>query len=315
MSFGSDFTDNPAAPGSESIATFLLGIPDGGTITGLNNIDYRRKIYAFYALDDFKMTPRLALNLGLRYEFFSIIKDANNNQATFDFNTDSLVVPSGQSKPLTPTLATELTVQRNGSRGLVSPDLNNFAPRIGFAYQLYNKHVLRGGYGIFYGGQENGSFSNPSPGFNPPFFASQVFSPNCSVPAANAAVLDCSISGTLPLNGLANGFLANSLSDPNTPSLYSLDPNLVTPYTEQWHLGLEYQLPADNVLEISYGGSRGAVRCLCKSGRCSIRPCARKRSCTAGRRCRLPWRQPGWSRKASLWYWIPGQRQRRLPGR
>jgi hypothetical protein len=259
MSFGSDFTDNPASPGSggESIATFLLGIPDGGSITGLNNIDYRRQIYAFYALDDFKMTPRLTLNLGLRYEFFSTIKEANNNQATFDFASDSLIVPSGQTKQLTPTLGTELTVQSNGSRGLVSPDLNNFAPRIGFAYQLFRKLVLRGGYGIFYGGQENGPFSNPSPGFNPPFFASQVFSPNCSVPAANAAVLDCSISGTLPLNVLSQGFPANSLSDPNTPSLYSLDPHLVTPYTQQWHLGLEYQLPADNVLEISYGGSRG----------------------------------------------------------
>ena len=259
MSFGSDFTDNPAAPGSggESIATFLLGIPDGGSITGLNNIDYRRQIYAFYALDDFKITPRLTLNLGLRYEFFSTIKEANNNQATFDFNTDSLVVPSGQNTQLTPTLATELAVQRNGTRGLVSPDLNNFAPRIGLAYQISNKLVFRGGYGIFYGGQENGPFSNPSPGFNPPFFASQVFSPNCSVPAANAAVLDCSISGTLPLNVLSQGFPANSLSDPNTPSLYSLDPHLVTPYTQQWHLGFEYQLPADNVLEISYGGSRG----------------------------------------------------------
>jgi len=56
---------------------------------------------------------------------------------------------------------------------------------------------------------------------------------------------------------LANGFPSNSLSDPNTPSLYSLDPHLVTPYTQQWHLGFEYQLPAETVLEISYGGSRG----------------------------------------------------------
>jgi hypothetical protein len=259
MSFGSDFTDNPASPGSggESIATFLLGIPDGGTITGLNNIDYRRRIYSAYALDDFKATPKLTLNLGLRYEFFSTIKEANNNQATFDFASQSLIVPSGQNKQLTPTLATELTVQRNGSRGLISPDLNNFAPRIGAAYQISNKLVMRSGYGFFYGGQENGPFSNPSPGFNPPFFASQVFNPNCSLPAANGAVLDCSISGTLPLNVLSQGFPANSLSDPNTPSLYSLDPRLVTPYTQQWHFGFEYQLPADNVLEISYAGSRG----------------------------------------------------------
>ena len=262
MGFGSDFTDNPASPGSggESIATFLLGIPDSGVITGLNNIDYRRQIYAVYALDDFKVTPRLTLNLGLRYELFSTIKEAHDNQATFDFNSLSLIVPSGVNTQLTPTLGTELTVQRNGSRGLISPDRNNFAPRIGLAYKLSDKLVLRSGYGIFYGGQENGPFSNPSPGFNPPFFASQVFAPPCTVPSANPAVIDCSISAAnsgLPLNVLSQGFPSNSLSDPNTPSLYSLDPHLVTPYTQQWHLGLEYELPADTVLEVSYGGSRG----------------------------------------------------------
>jgi len=262
MSFGSDFTDNPASPGSggESIATFLLGIPDGGDITSLHNVDYRRQIYAVYGLDDIKVTPRLTLNLGLRYELFTTIKEANDQAATFDFKSLSLIVPSGQKQQLTPTLATELNVQRNGSRGLISPDRNNFAPRIGLAYQLTDKLVLRSGYGIFYGGQENGPFSNPSPGFNPPFFDSQAFSTPCSAPSANPAGLDCSISAEnsgLPLNVLAQGFPANSLSDPNTPNLYSLDPRLVTPYTQQWHMGLEYQLPHDTVLEVSYGGSRG----------------------------------------------------------
>jgi hypothetical protein len=262
MSFGSDFTDNPASPGSggESIATFLLGIPDGGNITSLHNVDYRRQIYAVYALDDIKVTPRLTLNLGLRYELFATIKEANDQAATFDFKSLSLIVPSGQKQQLTPTLATELNIQRNGSRGLISPDLNNFAPRIGLAYQITDKLVLRSGYGIFYGGQENGPFSNPSPGFNPPFFDSQAFATPCSAASANPAGLDCSISAAnsgLPLNVLSQGFPANSLSDPNTPNLYSLDPHLVTPYTQQWHMGLEYQLPHDTVLEVSYGGSRG----------------------------------------------------------
>ncbi|HWW15194.1 MAG TPA: TonB-dependent receptor [Candidatus Dormibacteraeota bacterium] len=264
MSFGSDFTDNPAAPGSggEAIATFLLGIPDGGNITSLNNIIYNRQIYAVYGLDDFKITPRLTLNLGLRYELFTTIKEANNLAATFDFNSLSLIVPSGTNTPLTNTLGSELNILRNGSSGLINPDLNNFAPRIGFAYQLNDKLVLRSGYGIFYGGQENGPFSNPSPGFNPPFFSSQVFATPCSAASANPAAgqLDCSISAAnsgLPLNVLANGFPSNALSDPNTPSLYSIDPHLVTPYMQQWHLSLQQQLPADTVLEVTYAGSRG----------------------------------------------------------
>jgi len=269
MSFGSEFTDNPASPGSggESIATFLLGVPDGGSITSLHNVIYNRQIYAVYGLDDIKVTPRLTLNLGLRYELFTTIKEANDQAATFDFNSLSLIVPRGQNQQLTPALGTELNLQRNGSRGLISPDLNNFAPRIGLAYQLTDKLVLRSGYGMFYGGQENGPFSNPSPGFNPPFFSSEVYATPCSAASANPSALDCSISAAnnngLALNQLQAGFPNNintglsPLGDPNAPSLYSLDPHLVTPYTQQWHLGLEYQLPADTVLEVSYAGSRG----------------------------------------------------------
>jgi len=268
MDFGGGFliNDNYADPGSggEAFASFMQGISDGGSITSVTpNIDYRRQIYAFYALDDFKVTPRLTLNLGLRYEFFSTIKEANDNQATFDFASQSLIAPSGKNLQLTPTLATEMNIVTNGTRGLINPDRNNFAPRIGLSYQINDKLVLRTGYGIFYGGQENGPFSNPSPGFNPPFLSSESFNAPCGAPTANPAdgQLDCSIStannGGLPLNVLAQGFPAQSLSDPNAPELYSLDPHLVTPYTQQWHLGLEYQLPASAVLEVSYAGSRG----------------------------------------------------------
>jgi hypothetical protein len=132
---------------------------------------------------------------------------------------------------------------------------------------LSDKLVLRSGYGIFYGGQENGPFSNPSPGFNPPFFSSEAYSTPCSAASANPSYVDCSISaannGGLPLNVLSQGFANNTdtglspLGDPNSPQLYSISPHLVTPYMQQWHLGLEYQLPADTVLEVSYAGSRG----------------------------------------------------------
>ena len=97
------------------------------------------------------MTHRLTLNLGLRYELFTTIKAAGNEQATFDFSNDSLVVPSGQNAQLTPFLAANIPIVRNGSPGLISPDLNNFAPRLGLAYQITSKLVLRTGYGIFYG--------------------------------------------------------------------------------------------------------------------------------------------------------------------
>ena len=245
----------------------MQGIPDEGSITSVTpNVDYRRQIYAVYALDDLKVTPRLTLNLGLRYELFTTIKEANNNQATFNFSSLSMIAPSGQNRQLTPTLGTELAIQNNGSRGLIHPDLNNFAPRVGLSYQITDKLVLRSGYGIFYGGQENGPFSNPSPGFNPPFLSSEAYNAPCQAPSASSAQ-DCSISAAnnngLALNQLQAGFPNNTLTgksplnDPNAPELYSIDPHLVTPYTQQWHLGLEYQLPADTVFEVSYAGSRG----------------------------------------------------------
>jgi len=262
--FGNDFTDNPGTltggTGGDAFATFLIGIPDGGGITSVNNVDYRRRIYAIYALDDFKVTPRLSLNLGLRYEFFSTIKEANDNQGTFDFATQTIIVPKGQTKTWTPgqTLATELPIAATGTPGLINPDRNNFAPRIGFAYQLATKLVLRGGYGIFYGGQESGPFSNPSPGFNPPFFSSQSFSTGCgaSTPACFISPLGNGNANFANYNALSTAFVG-ALDDPNTPSLYSIDPRLTTPYTQQWHLGVEYQLPAQTVLQLSYAGSRG----------------------------------------------------------
>jgi hypothetical protein len=271
LDFSNDFTDNPAAPGTggSSFATMLLGISDGGGITSLHNIDYRRQIYAGFAQDDWKASERLTVNLGLRYEVFSTVKEHNNEEGTFVFGPNSILVPSGQNEPLTQLLAASMPIE-HGSRGLINPDLNNFAPRIGFALRATDKLVIRSGYGIFYGGQENGPYSNPSPGFNPPFFSSEAFSTPCGNLAANPMVapgqpLNCSVLSlnTVPTGGptnsntLANGFPATALSNPNTPELYSISPNLRTPYNQQWHFGVQYQMPADTMLDVSYAGSRG----------------------------------------------------------
>jgi carboxypeptidase family protein/TonB-dependent receptor-like protein len=275
MSFSQDFTSNPALPvnadgsptGGEDIASFFVGAPDGANIVNLHGPDYRRKIYAFYGQDDFRVNDRLTLNLGLRYELFRPVTDGKNQMASFDFATQSLIVPKGQTAQLTPTIASFLPIQRTGSDSLVNPDYKTFAPRIGFAYKISDPLVLRGGYGIFYGGQESGPFSFPSPGFNPPYFLSQSFNSPCGSPVpANANPSDpgnCAIglkpgdSSQMIANFWTQGFPANSLSDPNNPALYSIDRNIRTPMMQQWHLGFEYQLPAQTVLELGYAGSHG----------------------------------------------------------
>jgi Carboxypeptidase regulatory-like domain/TonB dependent receptor len=265
LGFSNGFTDNPAAPGTGggSFATFLLGITDGGGITSLHNIDYRRQIYAGFVQDDWRASERLTVNLGLRYEMFSTVKEHNNQEGTFVFSSDSMLVPSGQNAQLTQTLGASIPIV-HGTRGLIGPDLNNFAPRIGFAFRATDKLVVRSGYGIFYGGQENGPYSNPSPGFNPPFFSAEAYSTPCGNLAANPAFpagnpLNCSVA-SLNIGGsntLSNGFPATALSNPNAPEIYSVDPNLRTPYNQQWHFGVQYQMPADSVLEVSYAGSHG----------------------------------------------------------
>ncbi|MBZ5600052.1 MAG: TonB-dependent receptor [Acidobacteriia bacterium] len=266
LDFGPQFTDNPGNPGTggSGLASFLIGLSDGGSINNYHNIDYRRPVYAFYAQDDWRITPKLTLNLGLRYELFTTVKEKNNQQGTFDLATDSLIVPKGLNVTLNPALADIIPLQAIGSRGLISPDRNNFAPRIGLAYQATNKLVVRAGYGIFYGGSEAGPYSNPSMGFNPPFFAIQNFNNPCGQSAASA-VQDCSLaSAGIPT--LASGFPANALVDPNTPLLFSIDPHLVTPYTQQWHLSTQYELPGNTVFEATYAGSRGLKQYIYLNG-------------------------------------------------
>jgi carboxypeptidase family protein/TonB-dependent receptor-like protein len=275
--FGVGSTDNPANPGTagSGFASFLIGLSDGGSINNLHNVDYFRPIYSFYAQDDLKITPKLTLNLGMRYELFTTVKERHDEQGTFDLRDPSnptIIVPKGQTMQLTPTLSTQINVSPTGSRGLIPVDTNNFAPRIGFAYQITPGTVLRGGYGVFYGGQENGPYSNPSPGFNPPFFVTQSFNQPCGAASSNPALfttdpntnLDCAVPGLsnapggIPGSaGISVGFPADSLVDPNTPLLFTTDQGLVTPYMQQWHFGVERELGKDTVLQITYAGSKG----------------------------------------------------------
>jgi Carboxypeptidase regulatory-like domain len=283
LAFGSDLTTNPGEPvdangnstGGDDIASFLLGVPDSANIVNLHAPDYHRNTFAFFGQDDIRVSNRLTLNLGLRYELFMPVTAGGNQQGTFDFRSDSILVPKGQNVQLTPTLASYLPLQATASSGLINPDYNDWAPRFGFAFKMTERLVMRGGYGIFYGGVENGPFSFPSPGFNPPYFVTQSFNSPCGNPVppqANPAYPTdlCSIGVKFPANGGApdtslminnfwtQGYPASSLSDPNNPLLYSISPNLRTPRMQQWHFGVQYQLPKETVVEVSYAGSHGS---------------------------------------------------------
>jgi hypothetical protein len=261
LNFDSTLSDNPAAAaigsGGTGFASFMAGLTSGGSINNLHNVDYFRNTYAFYGQDDWKVTPDLVLNLGLRYELFGTVSDRFNDIGNFDLSnpaSPTIFVPKGQTAQLTPFIAQYVKISPTGSRGLINSDLNNFAPRIGLAWQFTPKTVLRAGYGVFYGGQENGPYSNPSPGFNPPFFVNESFIAPCGAPTASTSAGDCRVAN---LQQLSQGFPANSLSDPNTPIFFSVDKNLRTPYMQQWHVGFEREMPGNSVFAMTYAGSKG----------------------------------------------------------
>ncbi len=255
LTFGPQYTDNAAAlgTGGSGLASLLTGQTEGGSINNINNVDYNRRIYGGFIQDDWRATPKLTINVGVRYDFFSAIRERHNNQANFNPVTGALDIPSSSNVQLTPTLASTIPVNHTASKGLIPPIYTNISPRFGLAYQFAPRWVLRTAAGLFFNGEESGPYSNPSPGFNPPYFASQSFTANCSLPSYNAAAQDCSVGD---LRTLANGFPSTSLTDPNTPNLFSED-KLKTPYVEQWHLTVQHEFGSRTTAEIAYVGSKG----------------------------------------------------------
>jgi hypothetical protein len=129
LRFRNAFTGNP-------MADFLLGYVSDLQLSNVWVVEQRHWAAMGFAQDDWKVNGNLTLNLGLRYDFITPALEANNNQTNFN--------PSGSGS---------LVFARDGSlhdRGLVKPDRNNLAPRIGVVYKLDEKTVLRGGWGIFY---------------------------------------------------------------------------------------------------------------------------------------------------------------------
>ena len=129
LGFQSVFTGN-------SVADFLLGYAASAQLTNVYVVDQRHWATSFFVQDDWKVSPNLSLNLGVRYDFITPALEAENRQTNF--------IPEGGGR---------LVFAQEGSledRGLVKPDYNNVAPRVGAVYKLDEKTVLRGGYGIFY---------------------------------------------------------------------------------------------------------------------------------------------------------------------
>jgi hypothetical protein len=215
-----------------SYADFLLGDPQTAMLSNQFEANQKWYWFDFFVQDDFKVTPKLTLNLGLRYDFSSPVWEGNNHLSNFD--------PAG---------AGSIISASNGSlesRSLVQPQKLDFSPRFGFAYQLDSKTVLRGGYGIFYVPFDRAGSENQL-ALNPPAFI------NNNISLASTALQ--------PVFSLDSGFPATFLNpaDINYQFLHirTTNPQDPRPYIQQWSFGFQRELMRNLIIEADYVGSKG----------------------------------------------------------
>ena len=218
---------------------------------------FRANEVAAYVQDDWRVSPRLTLNLGVRWEYFGPPHNyAPNLDSNFTTGSPQTPFPNPGNNPFFPVNSSFYAGISTGAftiknHDLWNKDLNNFAPRIGFSYDALGnqKMVVRGGFGVNYDRMYNNIFENIR--LNPPFFAlglkaSTIFGfPGITV-AETQALYQTPFSGT-------DVFFGAGL----TPSTRAMDQNLVTAYYEQAHFGVQYEIAKDFVLESNYVGTFG----------------------------------------------------------
>lgn len=250
FSFTRGFTQGPDPTRSSALAgyglsSFMLGYPASGTVTLQPRHAKTTKYHAGFVQEDWHASRKLTLNLGLRYEFETPIKDRNNVFANFDPNMDSpLQVPGlslkgGLRYPGVDGVPREITDRSYG----------HFGPRAGFAYQARTSVVVRGGYGIFYPPVKGNSITNTSTGF--------------SAQTVMVASLD---GGLTPFQSIRDPF-PNGLVQPSSSSLGALTGigtsvsgqlrDSTPGYVQQWNLTLQVEPWSNWLIEGAYIGNKG----------------------------------------------------------
>jgi hypothetical protein len=216
-----------------ALGDLLLGLPQRLALTSNSVFDQGQRMQFYYVQDDFKLTPRLTLNYGMRYEYATPPVEADNQFANFDPKTGAIIF--AQDGDLF-------------ERALINPDRNNFAPRFGFAWSPTDRWVIRGAYGIFYN-HTNRQGREGLLGFNPPFLVDNTISVSGNNVTADRAIFR-----------LQDGY-PNGLLDPTrlsaTVGRRAQDSNQRTAYVQQWNLGLQREIFKDLLLEVAYVGNKG----------------------------------------------------------
>jgi hypothetical protein len=231
--------------GFDSWASFLLGYPYTGSISNQETVAFNQFYNAAYAEDDWRVTPRLTLNLGARWNIETGFKDRYNRWADID---PTIANPLAAYTGLSFTGGAEyLGVGGNPTR--TSPTFyKEVAPRIGFAYQAMPNTVFRGGYGIMYLPIEQRGFGGGTIGFS------------------QTTNMLATVNGFTPVNTIDNPFptgillpqgAAAGVAASTGSSVGGFLYHNPVPYEQQWNAGLEQSLGRGLVFNLNYAGSHG----------------------------------------------------------
>ena len=222
----------PSDSASYNLADFIFGLPSQVQLANYLVTNYRQRVYSGYVQDDFRVSSKLTLNLGLRYEFATPRWERDNVLTNFD-----------------PTTNTMLHASNGGlyNRTLVNPDYKDWAPRLGLAYSLSQKTVIRSGYGISY------------------VFLNRLGSADelgINGPQVNIATINQSLSnGQLPggfirsQSGFPAGLDSPGNFNPVNANVAYIPRDTRWPYVQTWFISVQRELMKNTVVEVAYSGS------------------------------------------------------------
>jgi hypothetical protein len=255
--------NSPVAPAGQGLASMLFGIPTGGLINKNDSLAERSWFHGYFVQDDWRVTRKLTLNLGFRWEYESpIVERYNRTTRDFDFTTANPIEAQARANyaraPIPEIPAAQfrtvggVTFAGVGGnpRGIRDPFRRSFMPRFGYAYQALDKIVLRGGYGVFFDliGAEFSDVAQP--GFNQ--------QTNIVPSLDNGITYVASIANPFP-NGLetprgAAGGLETFLG--RSPGFFSEDGR--PPHVQRWSQSVQFEALPQTVVEVGYMGTRAA---------------------------------------------------------
>ena len=238
--------DRFTCPGTQGngLASMLLGWTTGSNYHIEPKAFSRSAYWGFYFQDDWKITNKLTINLGVRYDFDVPRWETQDRYSYWDLNAQSSVRAQGYDTRGVIKFVDDKT------RSPFDADMNNWQPRVGFAYALNSKTAIRSGYGLFYTLSRATVFGRPGTGFT-------INSPSIWTLDENAT-LNTQLNNPFP-NGLllppgrAQG--DNTLLGFNTGTI--VRDNNRNPEYHSWNLSIQRELPMQSVLEMNYTGSRG----------------------------------------------------------